>query len=66
MLLDTNAEPWLPGHAEVTDVENELNGLITYDRAVLKVDPKNMTAFHQILYSAADSINGNLKAAASA
>lgn len=33
-------------YTQVTDVEIELNGLMTYDRKILKVDPARMTALN--------------------
>ena len=34
---------------QVSDVEDETNGLLTYDRAVLKVDPKEMQNINSAL-----------------
>ena len=34
---------------QLTDVEDETNGLITYDRRVVKVDPESMTALAEEL-----------------
>ncbi|WP_270070922.1 AbfB domain-containing protein [Streptomonospora mangrovi] len=36
-------------YTEITDVENELNGLYTYDRRELKVDPEAVRAAHEDL-----------------
>ncbi len=43
--------------AEITDVENEVNGLTTYDRAVLKVDTATFAAAHKDLLATAAAIN---------
>ncbi len=37
-------------YTQTTDVEIEVNGLMTYDRALLKVDPETVAAAHQKLY----------------
>jgi len=37
---------------QVSDVEDETNGLLTYDRQVLKVDAEKMTELSNELYSA--------------
>ena len=41
-------------YTQTTDVEIEINGLMTYDRKVLKYDPKTLKAAHQRVISAAD------------
>ncbi len=38
-------------YTQTTDVEVEVNGLMTYDRAVLKVDPKETAKWHKRLYA---------------
>ncbi|MBP3378931.1 MAG: glycoside hydrolase family 2, partial [Clostridia bacterium] len=40
---------------QVSDVEDETNGLLTYDRRVLKVDPEEMRKISQDIKSAFDS-----------
>ena len=35
---------------QISDVEDETNGLLTYDRQVLKVDPEKMKALSDSLY----------------
>ena len=35
---------------QVSDVEDETNGLLTYDRALLKVDPRRMRKLSRKLY----------------
>uniref|UniRef100_A0A7S2SZ41 Glycoside hydrolase n=1 Tax=Chloropicon primus TaxID=1764295 RepID=A0A7S2SZ41_9CHLO len=35
---------------QLTDVESESNGLMTYDRKVMKLDPEVMKSFHGALY----------------
>lgn len=37
-------------YTQTTDVEGEVNGLMTYDRAVQKVDPKWARSLHERLY----------------
>ena len=39
-------------YTELTDVEDELNGLLTYDRKVLKVDESFMRSLNESLYKA--------------
>lgn len=43
---------------QVSDVEDETNGLLTYDRAVLKADPKRMRALADKLYGRFDELYG--------
>jgi len=40
-------------YTQTTDVEGEYNGLLTYDREVLKVDPSRVRTAHQRLIAAA-------------
>ena len=37
---------------QLSDVEDETNGLVTYDRKVLKVDPARMRAVAEALFTA--------------
>jgi hypothetical protein len=37
-------------YTQTTDVEVEVNGLMTYDREVLKLDPKETAAWHKMLF----------------
>lgn len=37
---------------QLSDVEDETNGLLTYDRKILKADPKRMSAVANVLFSA--------------
>lgn len=37
-------------YTQTTDVEIEVNGLMTYDRAVIKLDPERTSKLHQELY----------------
>lgn len=37
-------------YTQTTDVEGEVNGLMTYDRRVIKIDPQIMKALHVPLY----------------
>ena len=39
-------------YTQISDVEDEINGLLTYDRKVTKVDPAVMNALAQALYTA--------------
>jgi hypothetical protein len=38
-------------YTQITDVENEVNGMMTYDRAVIKMDPERVRTISQHLYS---------------
>lgn len=38
-------------YTQTTDVEVEVNGLMTYDRKVIKLDPQQLKALHQRLYN---------------
>ena len=40
-------------YTQTTDVEIEINGLMTYDRKVLKYDPKVLRATHEKIIAAA-------------
>ncbi|MEU6761837.1 AbfB domain-containing protein [Streptomyces sp. NPDC046853] len=42
-------------YTEITDVENEVNGLLTYDRQVVKVDAARVKAANQALINASKS-----------
>ncbi len=37
-------------YTQTTDVEIEVNGLMTYDRKVIKLDPAKLKQWHQVLY----------------
>lgn len=37
-------------YTQTTDVEGEINGLMTYDRKVEKISPKELQAMHQVLF----------------
>ena len=37
-------------YTQITDVEGEINGLMTYDRKVIKFDPEKMKAIHSAVY----------------
>jgi hypothetical protein len=39
-------------YTQLTDVEGEVNGLLTYDRQVVKFDIKRLATIHQKLYAA--------------
>ncbi|MBQ4135910.1 MAG: glycoside hydrolase family 2 [Clostridia bacterium] len=45
-------------YTQVSDVEDEINGLLTYDRRVLKVDAERMQNIARALFSAFDTQNG--------
>jgi hypothetical protein len=55
-LLDTQVKPWigigLSGsvYTQTTDVEIEINGYLTYDREVVKMDLERIKEAHQELY----------------
>jgi hypothetical protein len=44
-------------YTEITDVENEVNGLLTYDRAVMKPDVVQVRAAHDSLIAASRELN---------
>ena len=44
-------------YTQLSDVEDETNGLLTYDRAVLKVDPDRLKKSADLLYSAFKKIS---------
>ncbi len=37
-------------YTQTTDVEGEVNGLMTYDRQVIKMDPEKLRELHSVLY----------------
>jgi hypothetical protein len=37
-------------YTQTTDVEIEVNGLLTYDRQLIKIDPERLSALHAPLY----------------
>ena len=41
-------------YTQTTDVEGEVNGLMTYDRAIIKMDENKMNEINQVLYHAID------------
>ncbi|MBN2842297.1 MAG: hypothetical protein JXM68_04360, partial [Sedimentisphaerales bacterium] len=43
-------------YTQTTDVEGEINGLMTYDRKVIKFDPAKMKALHAPVYEPAKSL----------
>ena len=43
-------------YTQVSDVEEEINGLVTYDRAVIKIEPERMCKINQKLYEIADKL----------
>ncbi|MGW9406888.1 AbfB domain-containing protein [Streptomyces diastaticus] len=45
-------------YTEITDVENEVNGLLTYDRQVVKVDQDRVRAANQALIDASRDLPG--------
>ncbi|MGW4458106.1 AbfB domain-containing protein [Streptomyces albidoflavus] len=63
-LLDGIREGQMPAglsasvYTEITDVENEVNGLLTYDRQVVKVDQDRVRAANQALIDASRSLPG--------
>jgi hypothetical protein len=38
-------------YTQTTDVEGEVNGLLTYDRRVVKIDPERLRAMHEPLFT---------------
>ncbi|MFC9019836.1 AbfB domain-containing protein, partial [Streptomyces albidoflavus] len=63
-LLDGIREGQMPAglsasvYTEITDVENEVNGLLTYDRQVVKVDQDRVATANQALIDASRSLPG--------
>ena len=55
-LLEVQLKPWIEAglsgavHTQTTDVEIEMNGYITYDRQVEKMDFERLAALHHTLY----------------
>lgn len=41
-------------YTQTTDVEGEINGLMTYDRKVVKIPAEELRAMHQVLFSPQD------------
>jgi beta-galactosidase/beta-glucuronidase len=48
----TSRAIWAGVYTQTTDVEGEVNGLLTYDREVVKLDPAALRALHAQLYRA--------------
>jgi beta-galactosidase/beta-glucuronidase len=46
-------------YTQTSDVEGEVNGLVTYDRRVIKVDPATMQEINRALTGASSTSNGN-------
>ena len=46
----------LASYTQVSDVEDEVNGLFTYDRAAIKPDPAAVRAVNQALEAAFEKI----------
>lgn len=44
-------------YTQTTDVEGEVNGLITYDRAVVKVDPARISAINRAVIETMNKLN---------
>lgn len=44
-------------YTQTTDVEGEVNGLLTYDREVIKIDPKKLKELHAVLYTKVSALN---------
>ena len=38
-------------YTQTTDVEGEVNGLLTYDRKVAKIDPRDLRDWHRALFN---------------
>ena len=45
-------------YTQLSDVEDETNGLMTYDRKVIKINPADMRKLNELLYRALDELNG--------
>jgi len=46
-------------YTEITDLEGELNGFLTYDRQIVKVDQARVRAAHQALIAASRALNNS-------
>jgi hypothetical protein len=57
-LLETQLKPWMEAglsaaiYTQTTDVESEVNGFVTYDRQVEKMDFSRLRQAHQELLQA--------------
>ena len=51
-------------YTQTTDVEHEVNGLLTYDRAVAKMDAARLRAANEAVLRAADALNSTTTAPA--
>ncbi|MGP4007037.1 AbfB domain-containing protein [Streptomyces sp. 4N124] len=67
-LLDGIRENTMPAgglsaavYTQITDVENEANGLLTYDRQVVKVDEARVRAANQALIAASRTVGPTVK-----
>jgi Alpha-L-arabinofuranosidase B (ABFB) domain/Glycosyl hydrolases family 2, sugar binding domain/Glycosyl hydrolases family 2/Glycosyl hydrolases family 2, TIM barrel domain len=67
-LLDGIRENTMPAgglsaavYTQITDVENEANGLLTYDRQTVKVDQARVKAANQALIAASRSLGATVK-----
>ncbi len=59
MLNDLRGQGIAAGvYTQTTDVEGEINGLMTYDRRVIKIPAKELFALHQILFKPAVQAGG--------
>ena len=45
-------------YTQVSDVEEEINGLFTYDRKVLKIKIEDMKAINDAIYREAKKVHG--------
>lgn len=49
-------------YTQTTDVESEVNGLMTYDREVIKIDVERLAAAHRTLYQTPQSLSPRQRA----
>ena len=49
-------------YTQVSDVEEEINGLVTYDRKVVKIQPSDMRDINELIYAEAKKIKLGKKA----
>jgi len=55
-LLETELLPWVKKglsaavYTQTTDIEGEINGFLSYDRKVIKIDPQSVVELHKRLY----------------
>jgi len=54
-------KPRNPVYTQLSDVEDEVNGFVTYDRKVMKIDQEMMIRINRTLKDAFAEFGGNLE-----